>query len=98
MLLLLIVGDPLVDFIGDANHLMLLAKMGDVFQLFQGEDLDEETKIEHADQRRSTLPIGLFGLLTMINRVRELNIDSSSFLSSVQSPLDETSLRVDSTF
>ena len=44
MLLLLIVGDPLVDLIGDTDHVMLLAKMGDVFQLFQGEDLNEKNK------------------------------------------------------
>lgn len=45
-----------------------------------------------------TFPIGLFGVLTRIRRVRELNIDSNSFLSRTQSALDDTSALVDSGF
>jgi hypothetical protein len=39
----------------------------------------------------NTFPSGLFGVLTRISRVRELNNDSNSFLSSVQSALDDIS-------
>lgn len=35
----LIVGNPFVDFIRDANHLMLLTELADVFQFFIGENL-----------------------------------------------------------
>ncbi len=42
--------------------------------------------------------MGLFGVLTRIKRVRELNKDSNSFLSRTQSALDETSACIDSGF
>jgi len=40
--------------------------------------------------------MGLFGVLTMMRRVRELNNDSSSFLSRTQSALDDISACSDS--
>jgi hypothetical protein len=45
-----------------------------------------------------TFPRGLFGVFTIIRRVRELNIDSNSFLSSIQSALEEISWLSDSGF
>jgi len=45
---------------------------------------------------KHTFPRGLFGVFNIIMRVWELNIDSSSFLSSVQSALDDISEFIDS--
>ncbi len=45
-----------------------------------------------------TFPRGLFGVFNIIRRVRELNIDSNSFLSRIQSALEEISWLIDSDF
>jgi len=102
MLSIFIECNPFVDFIGYTNNVMFLTKICNIFEFVESENLEEcflnKSKKNEWASELETLPRGLFGVLTMIRRVRELNRDSSSVWSRIQSELDETFRWSDSDF